>query len=148
MLGGTTYEETRAVAMLNDQLAASGTRIIIGGSCVHNSTSFIDMIESAAEHYPQTIYNPPPAMAPPTSTYTAPPPPPSSNAPAINLRAGGYELNVGGAAGSGLYRASGSGEIGASFQIPEGLRDGAGRLWGNVRQRVEERVSRAATPQS
>jgi len=28
----------------------------------------------------------------------------------------------------------------------EGIRDGAGRLWGNVRQRVEERVSRSETP--
>jgi hypothetical protein len=109
---------------------------------------FLDMIESCAENFPPSIYNPP-AAAPgapsllPTTTST-----PESG---LNLRAGGYELNVGGAAGSGLYRTTQ--DTGASFQLPgqfapavEGIRDGAGRLWGNVRQRVEERVSRSGTP--
>lgn len=43
MLGGTTYEEGRAVALLNQRLASDttggpgGTRILLGGSTVHNS---------------------------------------------------------------------------------------------------------------
>jgi len=43
MLGGTTYEEGRAVALLNRRLAndtaggPGGTRILLGGSIVHNS---------------------------------------------------------------------------------------------------------------
>jgi len=43
MLGGTTYEEGRAVALLNQKLASDaaggpgGTRILLGGSTVHNS---------------------------------------------------------------------------------------------------------------
>lgn len=107
------------------------------------------MIESCAENFPPSIYNPPaaapgaPSLLPTTTTPT-----PESG---LNLRAGGYELNVGGAAGSGLYRTAQ--DTGASFQLPgqfapavEGIRDGAGRLWGNVRQRVEERVSRSGTP--
>jgi hypothetical protein len=49
MLGGTTYEESRTVALLNQQLAGQ-TRIIIGGSYVHNSKSFLDMLSNAAEH--------------------------------------------------------------------------------------------------
>ena len=78
---------------------------------------------------------------------------PVNNAPLVNLRAGGYELSVGGAGGSGLFR-TGTGDAGASFQVgqipqvAEGLRDGAGKLWGSVRQRVEERVSRSGTPQA
>ena len=44
MLGGTTYEESRTVALLNQRLASDslggpgGTRILLGGSTVHNST--------------------------------------------------------------------------------------------------------------
>ena len=43
MIGGTTYEEGRAVALLNQKLASDaaggpgGTRILLGGSTVHNS---------------------------------------------------------------------------------------------------------------
>ncbi|WVQ77964.1 hypothetical protein IAT38_000045 [Cryptococcus sp. DSM 104549] len=168
MLGGTTYEEGRAVALLNQKLASDaaggpgGTRILLGGSTVHNSASFLDMVESAAEHFPQGIYAPPSSTAPssllPSLSTTPVPPPTSTQAyPAsssgagnsgVSLRAGGYELSVGGAAGSGLYRTGGE----AGFEMPKidqvagGIRDGAGRLWGNVRQRVE-RVSRSGTPQ-
>lgn len=44
MLGGTTYEEARAVALLNQKLASDpaggpgGTRILFGGSTIHNSS--------------------------------------------------------------------------------------------------------------
>jgi len=44
MLGGTTYEEGRTVGLLNQRLASEaaggpgGTRILLGGSTVHNST--------------------------------------------------------------------------------------------------------------
>ena len=47
MLGGTTYEEGRAVALLNHQLASNsaggpgGTRILLGGSTIHNSTRYV-----------------------------------------------------------------------------------------------------------
>jgi vacuolar protein sorting-associated protein 45 len=111
------------------------------------------MIANAAEEFPPSIYGP--LISTTTTTTSAPPSSSATPTPGLNLRAGGYELSVGGAAGSGLYRASGNNEVGASFQIPpqaqqvaEGIRDGAGRLWGNVMQRVEERVSRAGTPQA
>ena len=47
MLGGTTYEEGRAVALLNQRLAndatggPGGTRILLGGSTIHNSSSYV-----------------------------------------------------------------------------------------------------------
>lgn len=108
------------------------------------------MVDSAAEHFDPSIYGPPIITAPPTTTST---PASASNGPLVNLRAGGYELSVGGAGGSGLFR-TGGGDAGASFQVgqipqvAEGLRDGAGKIWGSVRQRVEGRVSRSGTPQA
>ena len=113
------------------------------------------MVESSAEHFPEDIYRPPPGVGASSSLSATPAPSISTTpapaggaggiaAPALNLRAGGYELNVGGTGGSGLYRTQ-PGDVGASLNL-EGIRDGAGRLWGNVRQRVEERVSRTGTP--
>ncbi|KAI5453637.1 vacuolar protein sorting-associated protein 45 [Naganishia albida] len=153
MLGGTTYEESRTVALLNQQLAGQA-RIIIGGSFVHNSKSFLDMLSNAAEHYPPSVYGPPRSLAAAqgnssVSSLAGPPAPAPANAPAINLRAGGYELSVGGAAGSGLYRASGTSTSGiaASVQL-DGLRDGAKSFFGNLRDRVETTVQRVGTPRN
>ncbi|KAL1411206.1 vacuolar protein sorting-associated protein 45 [Vanrija albida] len=158
MLGGTTYEEASAVALLNQRLASDaaggpgGTRILLGGSTIHNSASFLDMVSKAAETWPESMYQAPAGLSAGASTI-APTPAPAAAGPSLNLRAGGYELSVGGAGGSGLYRA-GTGEVGGNLslgsgplaQVGEGLRDGAGRLWGNVRQRMEERASRSNTP--
>jgi hypothetical protein len=48
MIGGTTYEEARTVALLNQELSGptaggiassgEGTWILLGGTCVHNSS--------------------------------------------------------------------------------------------------------------
>lgn len=110
------------------------------------------MVEAAAEHFPQDIWQPPMGLSATTSTVPSNSVTPGPSTSGVSLRAGGYELSVGGTAGSGLYRSS-PGEVGASFEIPKidqvagGIRDGAGRLWGNMKQRVEERVSRGGTPQ-
>lgn len=49
IIGGTTYEEARTITLFNqDPVAASnggvqtatGTRILLGGTCVHNSSSY------------------------------------------------------------------------------------------------------------
>ena len=174
MLGGTTYEESRAVALLNQRLAndaaggPGGTRILLGSSTVHNSTRRVFSLAACLcadsrltafckwSNPPQNTshhqYTVPPFPHPRSQPHRTPSPLPRP-CRASTSRAGGYELSVGGAAGSGLYRANPN-EVGASFQVPpqaqyvaEGIRDGAGRLWGNVRQRYEERVSRSATPQ-
>eukprot|EP00238_Polyblepharides_amylifera_P006241 CAMPEP_0196576828 /NCGR_PEP_ID=MMETSP1081-20130531/5998_1 /TAXON_ID=36882 /ORGANISM="Pyramimonas amylifera, Strain CCMP720" /LENGTH=398 /DNA_ID=CAMNT_0041895539 /DNA_START=98 /DNA_END=1294 /DNA_ORIENTATION=- len=45
LVGGTTYEEARAVAQLNLQAAREGgMRVTLGGTMVHNSKSFLDHI--------------------------------------------------------------------------------------------------------
>ncbi|KIK57207.1 hypothetical protein GYMLUDRAFT_98832 [Collybiopsis luxurians FD-317 M1] len=84
MIGGTTYEEAKTIAQLNQQQSASsggaassspGTRLLLGGTCVHNSASYLEMIRTAAESFPSSVYEPPPESA--------------SNAPVLNLNLGG-----------------------------------------------------------
>jgi len=43
VIGGTTYEEARAVALLNQEPTSGstgGARLLLGGTCVHNSTRY------------------------------------------------------------------------------------------------------------
>ncbi|KAJ3901024.1 Sec1 family-domain-containing protein [Lentinula edodes] len=84
MIGGTTYEEAKTIAQINQQqsaassnggLSSAGARLLLGGTCVHNSTSYLEMIRTAAEHFPVSVYEPPPESA--------------SNAPVLNLNLGG-----------------------------------------------------------
>jgi len=126
MIGGTTYEEARTVTLLNQDLSnpavggplainSAGTRILLGGTCIHNSSSFLEMLAASAASFPQSIYTPP--------TETGP------SAAGLNLQVGNLSLNVGGSSGSGLYRTSGEGP---SLQT-EGLRDGVKNLMGRVK---------------
>lgn len=50
MIGGTTYEEAKTIAQINQQqsaassnggLSSAGARLLLGGTCVHNSTSCV-----------------------------------------------------------------------------------------------------------
>ncbi|CAG8559055.1 8133_t:CDS:10 [Ambispora leptoticha] len=50
MVGGVTYEEARYVAQLNESTA--GVRLVLGGTCVHNSTSFLNEIQDAFFRFP------------------------------------------------------------------------------------------------
>ncbi|KAJ3747117.1 Sec1 family-domain-containing protein [Lentinula detonsa] len=84
MIGGTTYEEAKTVSQINQQqsansstggISSAGTRLLLGGTCVHNSTSYLEMVRTAAEHFPTSVYEPPPESA--------------SNAPVLNLNLGG-----------------------------------------------------------
>lgn len=42
IIGGVTYEESRAIDAMNDEISWRNTKIILGGSCIHNSKSFIE----------------------------------------------------------------------------------------------------------
>ncbi|TEB18404.1 Sec1-domain-containing protein [Coprinellus micaceus] len=84
MIGGATYEEARTVTLFNQDPAAvmdgpgiqpGSIRVILGGTCIHNSSSYIEMIRAAAPNFPTSVYDPPPES--------------SSNAPALNLNLGG-----------------------------------------------------------
>ncbi|KAF8442956.1 Sec1-like protein [Boletus edulis BED1] len=75
MIGGTTYGEARTIALLNQDSASTGTRVLLGGTYVHNSSSYLEMVRAAAESFPNSVYEPPPES--------------SSNAPSLNLNLGG-----------------------------------------------------------
>ncbi len=46
VVGGATYEEARAVAMLN--AANKSQRIVLGGTCMLNSATFLKHFETAS----------------------------------------------------------------------------------------------------
>ncbi|KAK7048490.1 Sec1-domain-containing protein [Favolaschia claudopus] len=126
MIGGTTYEEARTVTLFNqDPVAASnggiptaaGTRLLLGGTCVHNSSSYVEMVRAAAAQFSPTVYEPPPESA--------------SNAPALNLNLGSVNVSLGGS-NTGIYRTSGE-AVGVQA---DGIRDGVLNLIGKVKQGV------------
>ncbi|KAF2142955.1 uncharacterized protein K452DRAFT_269557 [Aplosporella prunicola CBS 121167] len=51
MVGGTTYEEAKMVAQVN--ASSPGVRVVLGGTTVHNSTSFFEEVEDAVESWPE-----------------------------------------------------------------------------------------------
>ncbi|KAI0726478.1 vacuolar protein sorting-associated protein 45 [Fomitopsis betulina] len=128
MIGGTTYAEARVVSLLNQEstqggASSAGTRLLLGGTCVHNSSSFVEMIRSAAANFPASVYEPPPGS--------------SSTMPVLNLNLGGVNVSLGGPAGTGVYRTSGEG---VSLQA-DGIKDGVKTLFGKVRQGVDRIAS-------
>lgn len=129
MIGGTTYAEARVVALMNQESAqsgasaAAGTRLLLGGTCVHNSSSYVDMIRSAAANFPASVYEPPPGT--------------SNTMPSLNLNLGGVNVSLGGPAGTGVYRTSGEG---VSLQT-DGIKDGVKNLLGRVKQGVDRIAS-------
>ncbi|KAH7643781.1 vacuolar protein sorting-associated protein 45 [Dermatophagoides farinae] len=52
IIGGITYEESLIVYNLNRQL--QGTKILLGGSMVHNSKSFLDEVRCACQYHSET----------------------------------------------------------------------------------------------
>ncbi len=50
MVGGATYEEGRTVAEIN--ASVPGVRVVLGGTTVHNSRSFLDEVEEAVSLWP------------------------------------------------------------------------------------------------
>jgi vacuolar protein sorting-associated protein 45 len=149
VIGGATYEESRAISLLN-QTTGSGTpgpagtstnvRLLLGGTCIHNSSrwvyvimrqssfylsvhSFMDMLASATTQFPTSVYEPPPEAA--------------AAAPSLNLNLGGVNVSLGGSAGTGVYRTSGE-AIGVQA---DSIRDGVRNLFGKARQGIDRVAS-------
>ncbi|KAF8631676.1 hypothetical protein AX15_002262 [Amanita polypyramis BW_CC] len=125
IIGGTTYEEAKIVAQFNQEQATSsgggafssyGVRVLLGGTCVHNSSSYLEMLKSAAASFPLSVYDPPLESAP--------------SAPSLSLNLGGVNVSLGGPAGSGVYRTS---DDSVGMQA-DGIRDGVMNLIGKVKQ--------------
>ncbi|KAI9677613.1 MAG: vacuolar protein sorting-associated protein 45 [Caeruleum heppii] len=51
MIGGVTYEEARMVAQVN--ASSPGVRVVLGGTSVHNSTTFLEEVEDAVGSWPE-----------------------------------------------------------------------------------------------
>ena len=50
MVGGTTYEEAKMVAQVN--ASSPGVRVVLGGTSVHNSTTFLEEMGDAVSNWP------------------------------------------------------------------------------------------------
>ncbi|KAG0666933.1 vacuolar protein sorting-associated protein 45 [Rhodotorula mucilaginosa] len=156
IVGGTTYEEAKTVAQLNAQFAAGhnlagsigpagpvspNTRIVLGGTCVHNSKSFLEMVRDAAFAFGSSFSAPLPNLStsiPLNTSFsgsaqpTSPTQSASTTAAAasqnFNLHLGPVSLNVGGQAGNAI-------EAGV-----DAARDGLRDVFGKLRSRVENGV--------
>jgi vacuolar protein sorting-associated protein 45 len=51
MVGGVTFEEAKSVSQIN--ASSPGIRIVIGGTSVHNSTTFLGEMEDAVSSWPE-----------------------------------------------------------------------------------------------
>ncbi|KXS95569.1 hypothetical protein AC579_5763 [Pseudocercospora musae] len=51
IVGGTTYEEAKMVAQVN--ASSPGVRVVLGGTGIHNSNSFLDEVEEAVDSWPE-----------------------------------------------------------------------------------------------
>lgn len=51
MIGGATYEEAKMVAQIN--ASTPGIRVVLGGTTVHNSHSFLEEVDEATDSWPQ-----------------------------------------------------------------------------------------------
>jgi hypothetical protein len=50
MVGGLTYEEARMVAQVN--ASVPGVRVVLGGTSIHNSTTFLEEVDDAVGSWP------------------------------------------------------------------------------------------------
>lgn len=51
MIGGTTYEEAKMIAQVN--ASSPGVRVVLGGTSVHNSGTFLEEVEEAVDSWPE-----------------------------------------------------------------------------------------------
>ncbi|KAL1959363.1 hypothetical protein VTO42DRAFT_2166 [Malbranchea cinnamomea] len=51
MIGGATYEEAKTVAQVN--ASSPGVRVVLGGTCIHNSTTFLEEVDDAVGNWPE-----------------------------------------------------------------------------------------------
>ncbi|KIW00775.1 uncharacterized protein PV09_07755 [Verruconis gallopava] len=51
IVGGATYEEARVVAQIN--ASSPGVRVVLGGTTIHNSESFLEEVEDAVDSWPR-----------------------------------------------------------------------------------------------
>lgn len=50
IIGGATYEEAKLIATIN--ASVPGIRVVLGSTCIHNSTTFLEEVEDAVASWP------------------------------------------------------------------------------------------------
>ena len=53
IIGGATYEEAKMVAQVN--ASSPGVRVVLGGTSIHNSTTFLEEVDDAVSSWPESI---------------------------------------------------------------------------------------------
>jgi vacuolar protein sorting-associated protein 45 len=51
IIGGATYEEAKVVASIN--ASSPGTRVVLGGTTVHNAATFLEEVDDAVSSWPE-----------------------------------------------------------------------------------------------
>lgn len=51
MVGGATYEEAKMIAGIN--ATTPGVRVVLGGTSIHNSATFLEEVEDAVSSWPE-----------------------------------------------------------------------------------------------
>ena len=145
IIGGATYEEARSIALLNAQhqrgaqpgaqqaavggVAGTGTRFLLGGSSIHNSRTYLDMIQDAASRFDGRFAKPPANLG--------------SGGPALNLSIGPVQLAVGGRPTGSRQDGSVAGAAASLLdqeylgEAASGAKDLATDIFGRVRRGVE-----------
>ncbi|MBW0507633.1 hypothetical protein O181_047348 [Austropuccinia psidii MF-1] len=139
VIGGTTYEEARSIGLLNERLATGqgftgpgpqpqiGARVILGGTFIHNSKTFLDWLRDLSKRFPQLTEPSPNLVATGSSNnQLLNPINASSGGGGFNLQLGNLSVNV----GSGSSTPAGLEEIG------DAAVDGVKSLIGRVRKGV------------
>ncbi|KAN0060065.1 vacuolar protein sorting-associated protein 45 [Thecaphora frezii] len=113
----------------------TGMRFLLGGTTIHNSASFLDMVQDAASRFDAKIAKPPPNLS-------------TGSGPALNLSIGPVQLAVGGNRGGGGADGRGANGTAGGLLDPEylgdaanGARELATDLFGRVRRGVEGTIS-------
>jgi hypothetical protein len=168
VVGGSTYEEARSIALLNDRLASGvgfsgpgpqpqlGARVILGGTYVHNSrtyvllhdffwyicmlriyldlswTRFLDWLRDLGTKYPEYSDPKPSLIASGSSQGDV-----SFGDGGFNLQLGNLSVNVGSGAGGGGVNGAGSRPVAAGLEeFGDAAVDGVRNLFGRVRKGV------------
>ena len=53
IVGGATYEEAKTVAQIN--ASSPGVRVVLGGTCIHNSITFLAEVQDAVSSWPGAL---------------------------------------------------------------------------------------------
>ena len=53
IVGGATYEEAKTVAQVN--ASSPGVRVVLGGTTIQNSTTFLEEVEDAVSSWPEIV---------------------------------------------------------------------------------------------